>query len=149
MNERNIFGKVQPSAAEGVRASPDDQRKKNHQRNFSQHDVAKKSGNFALRIRTGKECENTYSQLFCFTKLTHGFQFFHSLQGHIQTWKTTNCIGEICDLESIVKIASFAGYHYKSYYHNFPKIKKCINSMYMIARKRKCLPPFLYYLYNS
>jgi hypothetical protein len=24
MNERNIFGKVQPSAAEGVRASPDD-----------------------------------------------------------------------------------------------------------------------------
>ncbi len=28
MNERNIFGKVQPSAAEGVRASPDDWRKK-------------------------------------------------------------------------------------------------------------------------
>jgi hypothetical protein len=92
-------------------------------RNFSQHDVAKKVGILHCGLG-GVKNENIYSQLFCFTKLTHGFQFFHLLQGHIQTCGNTNCIGEVCDLESIVKIASFAGYHCKSYYHNFPKIKK-------------------------
>ncbi len=139
MYEINIFGKVQPSAAEGVRASPDDQKKKPPQpfwrRNFSQHDVAKKVGILHCGLG-GERCVQRmwkiYDQLFCFTKLTHGFQFFHLLQGHIQTCDTTNCIGEVCDLESIVKITSFAGYHYKSYYHNFPKIKKCTNSMYCI-----------------
>ncbi len=126
------------------------QRKKNHQRHFgaaiSANMTQPKKWEFCTADQEesagcAKNVKNILLAVLFYEINTRNV-CFNPLQGHMQAYETTNCIGEVCDLESIVKTV-------KVIIIIFLKLKKCINIMYMIAKKRKCLPPFLYYLYNS